>query len=426
MLSIIYADGIAEFQFLDVLRARAEETGADVEAAVKEILAGVKAGGDAALAAYTRKFDGAKEIKRFGKEDFARAYRNADASFKAALRASAKNIRTFHKRQMPKGFEVCKDGCVVGQSVRGLSRVAVYVPGGTAAYPSSVLMNAIPAKIAGVEEVVMISPPSKNGKANKDILAAAYVAGVDELILVGGAQAVAALAYGTESIQKADKIVGPGNIYVATAKRLVFGVCDIDMVAGPSEITIIADKTANPAFLAADMLSQAEHDVLASSILLTDSEAIASATAAELEKQLAALPRAEIAKKALAACGGIIVCKDIADAVGLANAIAPEHLEIMTAAPETLLAEIKNAGSVFLGAWSPEPLGDYYAGANHVLPTGGTARFASPLSVESFVKRTQYIRYTEQALKAAAPAVITIAEREGLTAHAGAVKERLK
>lgn len=312
----------------------------------------------------------------------------------------------------------------MGQRIRGLKRVGLYVPGGTAAYPSSVLMNAIPAKIAGVEEVIMVTPPLKDGSANPDILVAAALAGVDRIFLMGGAQAVGALAYGTETIPKVDKIVGPGNIYVATAKRILYGVVDIDMIAGPSEILVMADSTANPKFLAADLMSQAEHDVLASSILLTTDKAIAEATLAELERQLAGLSRKEIIEKSLTNYGAVIVCRSVEEMVDLANELAPEHLEVMLENPMAYLGRLDNAGSVFLGQYAPEPLGDYYAGPNHVLPTSGTARFFSPLGVDSFIKKSSYIYYTEEALRAAQEDIVCIAEREQLTAHANSIKVR--
>jgi histidinol dehydrogenase len=300
------------------------------------------------------------------------------------------------------------------------------VPGGTAAYPSSVLMNAIPAKVAGVKEIIMVTPPSKNGLPNPDILAAAKIAGVDRIFLTGGAQAVAALAYGTETIPKVDKIVGPGNIYVATAKRLLFGTVDIDMIAGPSEILIIADETATPKFLAADMLSQAEHDVLASSILVTTSKKVADETVKELYLQLDRLPRKEIAQKSVENYGVIIICENIDKAVTLANEIAPEHLEVATKEPQELLGRLDNAGSIFLGEYSPEPLGDYFAGPNHVLPTNGTARFFSPLSTDSFIKKTSFIYYNEEALKEVKDKITTIADAEGLTAHSNSIKVRFE
>ena len=317
-----------------------------------------------------------------------------------------------------------ENGVILGQKVRGLHSVGLYVPGGTAAYPSSVLMNAIPAKIAGVKEIIMVTPPLKDGTPNKDILVAAAICGVDRVFLSGGAQAVAALAFGTDTIPKVDKIVGPGNIYVATAKKLLYGVVDIDMIAGPSEILVIADEKANPKYIAADLMSQAEHDVLASSILITTSEKIAEETVIELKKQMPALSRAEIIEKSLKDFGAIIICQDINQAVDFANKLAPEHLEVLLENPMEYLGKLDNAGSIFLGQYAPEPLGDYYAGPNHVLPTSGTARFFSPLSVNSFTKRSSYIYYTESALSQAKDDIVLIAEKEGLTAHANAIKVR--
>ncbi len=316
------------------------------------------------------------------------------------------------------------NGVIMGQRIRGLKRVGIYVPGGTAAYPSSVLMNAVPAKIAGVEEIVMCTPPMKNGKPNPNIIAAAKEAGVDRIFLIGGAQAIAALAYGTETVPKVDKIVGPGNIFVATAKKLLYGTVDIDMIAGPSEILIVADKTANPKFLAADLMSQAEHDKLASAILLTDSAKIAEETKIELDKQMEELSRKEIIETSINDFGAIIVCSNMNQAVEFANELAPEHLEVCCNNPMEYIGKLDNAGSVFLGNYSPEPLGDYFAGPNHVLPTSGTARFFSPLSVDSFVKKSSFIYYTEDALRADAEDVIRFADTEGLTAHANSIKVR--
>ncbi|NCA67403.1 MAG: histidinol dehydrogenase [Clostridia bacterium] len=425
-MKIIYADNKSEYEFLQCLRRRAAETDKIVINKVTEIINRIKDEGDSALLEYSERFDGAKAIKRFTKKDFRKAYNNADEGFRKALEEAAKRITAFHKKQVKKGYVIEQNGCMVGQIVKGLDRVGIYVPGGTAAYPSSVLMNTIPAKLAKVGKIVMVSPPPKNGKVNEDILTAAYIAGVDELLLVGGAQAVAALAYGTKSIERVDKIVGPGNIYVATAKRLVYGVCDIDMVAGPSEIMIAADADANPAYIAADLLSQAEHDTLASSILVTTSSDIAAATLKELERQAALLPRMDIIQASLDNYGGIIVCDSLDKLIELINITAPEHLELLLDRPFECLDRVKNAGSVFLGAYSPEPLGDYFAGTNHVLPTGGTARFYSPLSVDSFIKKIQYVYYTQSELQKAGSEIICIAEKEGLQAHAAAIKARLK
>ena len=310
--------------------------------------------------------------------------------------------------------------------MRGLTRVGIYVPGGTAAYPSSVLMNAVPAKIAGVQEIIMVTPPGKDGNPNPNIMAAAAVAGVDKVFLVGGAQAVAALAYGTQRIPKVDKIVGPGNIFVATAKKLLYGVVDIDMVAGPSEILIVADSTADATFLAADLMSQAEHDMRASAILLTTSESLAKSTLREIDRQIKTLVRQEIIQKSFDDYGEIIVCDNLRQALDFANELAPEHLELCVAEPLKYIGMVDNAGSVFLGNWSPEPLGDYYAGPNHVLPTSGTARFFSPLSVDSFVKKSSFIYYTPDELKKAKDDIMLLAETEGLTAHANSIKVRFE
>ena len=348
-----------------------------------------------------------------------------DRDFILALYKAADNIRDFHARQKQQSWlEPKQNGVILGQRIRGLKRVGVYVPGGTAAYPSSVLMNVIPAKIAGVKEIVMVTPPQKDGTANPDILAAAKIAGVDRVFLMGGAQAVAALAYGTQSVPKVDKIVGPGNIFVATAKKLLYGTVDIDMIAGPSEILIVADKSANPKFLAADLMSQAEHDKMASAILLTTSEETANETAKELSRQMQTLERRDIIEQSLNDFGAIIVCKDISEAVDFANELAPEHLELAVENPMEYIGRVDNAGSVFLGHYSPEPLGDYFAGPNHVLPTSGTARFFSPLSVDSFIKKSSFIYYTEPALSEAKDDIIKLAETEGLTAHANSIKVR--
>ena len=314
----------------------------------------------------------------------------------------------------------------MGQRVRGLERVGIYVPGGTAAYPSSVLMNAIPARIAGVKEIVMVTPPPKTGGFNPDVMAAAYIAGVDRVFLCGGAQGVAALAYGTQTVPKVDKIVGPGNIYVATAKRLTYGAVDIDMIAGPSEILILADDSANPKYLAADLMSQAEHDMLASAILITTSARIAKETDAELSKQIKTLSRKSIIERSLTDFGAAIICRDMEEAVAFANRLAPEHLEVMCEDPMSYIGKLDNAGSVFLGQYAPEPLGDYYAGPNHVLPTGGTARFFSPLSVDSFIKKSSFIYYKQSALQAAKDDIVALAKAEGLDAHAHAVSVRFE
>ena len=428
MINITVADGTAERELLNSLRQRSGETDKKVTAAVTDILENVKARGDEAVREYTMKFDGRcpeqAEVTRAQMEE---AVAKADPRFVEALRNAMENIREFHSRQKQQSFIDAKsNGVMMGQRIRGLKRVGLYVPGGTAAYPSSVLMNAVPAKIAGVEEVIMVTPPLKDGSANPDILVAAALAGVDRIFLMGGAQAVAALAYGTETIPKVDKIVGPGNIFVATAKRILYGVVDIDMIAGPSEILVMADSTANPKFLAADLMSQAEHDVLASSILLTTDRTVAEKTLAELERQMAKLSRKDIIEKSLRDYGAMIVCRSVDEMVELANELAPEHLEVMMENPMAYLGRLDNAGSVFLGQYAPEPLGDYYAGPNHVLPTSGTARFFSPLGVDSFIKKSSYIYYTEEALRAAHDDIVCIAEREQLTAHANSIKVRFE
>ena len=426
MLNIIRADGNAEQQALSLLKSRSGEVDRKVTAVVTEIIETVRRDGDKALAMYAEKFDGkAPDKLEIPKEEIEAALAAADPKFVRALRASAENIAKFHERQKQQSFiDTQPNGVILGQRVRGLARVGLYVPGGTAAYPSSVLMNAVPARIAGVKELVMVTPPGKDGKANPDILTAAAIAGVDRVFLTGGAQAVAALAYGTESIPQVDKIVGPGNIYVATAKKLLYGQVDIDMIAGPSEILVVADETADPKFLAADLMSQAEHDRLASSILLCTDETVCQKTVEEIERQKKLLSRETIIDEALENFGAVILCQSFAQMAALANQIAPEHLEVMTRDPLSQVGFFDNAGSVFLGKYSPEPLGDYYAGPNHVLPTSGTARFFSPLSVDSFVKRSSFIYYTEEALKNAAEDIVCVAEKEGLTAHANAITVR--
>ena len=426
MIKPVKADGEYGRALIRRLRGRGEENDRRVAAAVAEILENVRLNGDAAVRAYTQKFDGSvPEKTELSKGELEALASRCKPEFLAALRRAADNIGDFHRRQKQQSWlETRNDGVIMGQRVRGLSRVGIYVPGGTAAYPSSVLMNAIPAKIAGVGETVMTTPPGRDGRPNPDIMAAALVAGVDRVFLIGGAQAVAALAYGTQSVPKVDKIVGPGNIYVATAKKQLYGVVDIDMIAGPSEILILADETADPKFLAADLMSQAEHDVLASAVLITDSEELANQTAEQLEIQIKSLSRREIIESSLRDFGAILVCGDMEEAVGFANSLAPEHLEVCCRNPMEYIGKLDNAGSVFLGGYSPEPLGDYYAGPNHVLPTGGTARFFSPLSVDSFVKKSSFIYYTREALKQAKDDIVTLADTEGLTAHANSIKVR--
>ena len=426
MIQTIISDGKAEFDYLQALKARQQETNADVTRAVQDILDDVRREGDAAVTRYSAKFDHAEgPIRVIEAAEIADAKSRIDAELLGAMERAAVNIRRFHQQQVQESYvDFREDGSMMGQRVRPLKRVGLYVPGGTAAYPSSVLMNAIPAKIAGVPELVMVTPPNAEGKPRDVILAAAAVAGVDRIYMVGGAQAVAALAYGTETIPQVDKIVGPGNIFVATAKRLLYGVVDIDMIAGPSEILIVADENADPRFVAADLMSQCEHDVLAGGVLLTDSAALAEAVKGELARQLETLSRAEIIRQSMADYGVIVVFPDIDACIDYANAVAPEHLELAVTQPEQYLGRVENAGSVFLGDWTPEPVGDYYAGANHVLPTSGTARFFSPLGVDSFYKRMGFTAYSKQALLNGADDIIRFAEAEGLTAHANAVKVR--
>ncbi len=409
----------------ETLFARMDEV-ADVSAAVAEIVARVAKEGDKALLDYSRKFDHAElnslEVSR---EELEAAKAQVEPEFLAVLTQAAANIREFHEKQRRTGFVMTRSpGMVMGQRVIPMERVGVYVPGGTAAYPSTVLMDTIPAKLAGCPEIVMVSPPSRGGTIAPEILAAAAIAGVDRVFKIGGAQAVAALAYGTETVPRVDKIVGPGNAYVAEAKRQVYGRVAIDMIAGPSEVLIVADGKSEARLVAADMLAQAEHDKLATAILITDSEPLADAVSTELERQLRLLPRQEIARASIENCGRIILVQDIPQAMDLANRFAPEHLELCLDEPFAWLDRVKHAGSVFLGRSCPEALGDYFAGPNHTLPTMGTARFSSPLSVDDFVKKTQFLYYTEEALAGASEAVDRFARKEGLTAHARSVTLR--
>lgn len=427
-MKITKANGKAEYALIENLKKRAGETDEKIVEIVTTILNEVKKNGDDAVREYTVRFDGGLPKKSVIEKDELQSYLDkVDDDFKNAIVNAKNNIYDFHLRQAQQSWMTTKDsGVIMGQRIRGLHRVGIYVPGGTAAYPSSVLMNAIPAKIAGVKEIIMVTPPGKDGNPNPNIMAAAAVAGVDKVFLVGGAQAVAALAYGTEKIPKIDKIVGPGNIFVATAKKLLYGIVDIDMVAGPSEILIVADKTADPAFLAADLMSQAEHDKMASAILLTTSLELAKATLHEIDKQLKYLERQVIIEESLENYGEIIVCEDLTQAIDFANELAPEHLELCVAEPLKYIGKVDNAGSVFLGNWSPEPLGDYYAGPNHVLPTSGTAKFFSPLSVDSFIKKSSFIYYTPDELRKAKDDIIKLADTEGLTAHANSIKVRFE
>ena len=407
---------------------RREEETADVSAPVAEILRDVKERGDAALLDYARRFDKAElSALEVTPRELDEGAAQVDGEFTQILREAAENIRAFHARQRREGFLMAeREGVILGQKITPLARVGIYVPGGTAAYPSTVLMNAIPAHIAGVGEIIMATPPGRDGKICPAILAAAKLAGVTRIFKMGGAQAVAALAYGTQSVPKVDKIVGPGNAYVAEAKRQVFGLVNIDMIAGPSEILVIADGKSNPAWVAADLLSQAEHDKLASAVLVTDSRPLAQAVAQAVEDQLRTLEREEIARASIEHNGKIIVVRSLAEAVAAANRIAPEHLELSVENPFDYLGQIENAGSIFLGRYNPEPMGDYFAGPNHTLPTMGTARFYSPLSVDDFVKKSQFSCYTREALERDYRKVSRFAKEEGLTAHARAVEIRFE
>ncbi len=400
----------------------------NVEEVVDAIIEDVRQRGDEALIEYAQKFDGAAlDSVQVTQEELDQAMAQTDPEFIKTLEMAAENIREFHRRQVHKDMVYNgREGVVLGQKYTPIEKAGVYVPGGTAAYPSTVLMDVIPAQIAGVSQIVMTTPAGKDGKVNPVILAAAQVAGVTQIIKAGGAQAIAALAYGTQTVPAVDKIVGPGNIYVATAKRKVFGKVSIDMIAGPSEILVLADGTCNPAWVAADMLSQAEHDKLASAVLVTDSMLLALAVQQELEKQLPLLPREEIARTSIETNGKIVVTTDMSKAVQAVNLIAPEHLEICTDQPFALLPSIKNAGSIFLGKNVPEALGDYFAGPNHTLPTSGTARFSSPLSVDDFVKKSSFIYYDRSALEKVQERVADFAMQEGLQAHARSVTIRFE
>lgn len=398
----------------------------DVSDIVADILAEVRQKGDAALLAYAKQFDKADlQVLEVSEAEIDAAFQKVEPAFIAVLQQAAENIRAFHRRQVRNSFVITGDGIVTGQKITPIAKVGLYVPGGTAAYPSTVLMDAIPAKIAGCKEICITTPALPDGSINPVILAAAKIAGVDRIFKTGGAQAVAALAYGTQSVPKVDKIVGPGNAFVAEAKRQVFGLVAIDMIAGPSEILVIADGKSNAAYVAADMLSQAEHDKMASAVLVTDSMALAEAVSAELERQLALLPREEIARTSIEQNGKIIVADRLDDVIAVANEIAPEHLELCVDNPFDYLDKIENAGSIFMGRYCPEALGDYFAGPNHTLPTSGTARFSSPLSVDDFVKKSQYTYYTKDALGAVADQIALFAQKEGLEAHAKSVTIRM-
>lgn len=425
MIRMVKGERQARLAFIDELKARVGQADRAVEESVAEIIRNVKEGGDEAVQNYSRQFDGwapeRLELTRQEMEEIAQA---CAPEFLEALRRAAENIRIFHARQKQQSRIDPVGGIITGQRVRGLHRAGVYVPGGTAGYPSSVLMNVIPAQVAEVGEIVMATPPGRTGRPDPNIIAAALAAGVDRVFLMGGAQAVAAMAYGTETVPKVDKIVGPGNIFVATAKKQLYGVVDIDMIAGPSEILIIADSSANPEYLAADLMSQAEHDKMASAILITPDEKLAAQTVEALYRQLESLSRREIIEESLDTYGAVLLTENMDEAVEFANLLAPEHLEVCCDNPFAYLGRLDNAGSLFLGHYSPEPLGDYFAGPNHVLPTGGTARFFSPLSVDDFVKKSGFVYYPKEALLDAADDIILLAETEELTAHANSVRVR--
>ena len=428
MIKVVQGDRQTCQSFVEDLKSRVGQTSPEIEASVRDIIEAVRTGGDQAVKEFSKRFDGwTPETLELSKEALEQAVAQCDPAFIGSLKKAAANIREFHQRQKQQSrIDPMPNGIITGQRVRGLHRVGVYVPGGTAGYPSSVLMNVIPAQVAQVGEIVMATPPGRTGKPDPNILAAAYIAGVDRVFLMGGAQAVAALVLGTESVPKVDKIVGPGNIFVATAKKQLYGVVDIDMIAGPSEILIVADETANPRYLAADLMSQAEHDPMASAILITNSRPVAEGTVEELTRQMATLSRREIIQQSLDRFGGVIICENLDEAVDFANELAPEHLEVCVQNPFEYIGRLDNAGSVFLGNYSPEPLGDYFAGANHVLPTGGTARFFSPLSVDDFIKKSSFIYYPKAELQKAAPDIIRLAETEELTAHANSIRVRVE
>ncbi|KZL94286.1 histidinol dehydrogenase [Clostridium magnum] len=430
IISIVYGNTEEGSRYLSTLRDREESVQQEVILRVEEILNNIKEQGNRALIEYTNKFDSENVNENnlcVNKEEIEEAYKIVDKEFLEAIKLAAENIRFFHEKQKKNSWMVTKEmGVILGQNIRPLENVGIYVPGGTASYPSSVLMNAIPAKVAGVTNVVMVTPPSKDGSINPNILVAADIAGVDKIYKVGGAQAVGALAFGTETIDKVDKIVGPGNIYVAMAKKSVYGYVDIDMIAGPSEILIIADEEANPEYIAADLMSQAEHDRLASSVLVTNSLKLAEEVKSELTRQVESLSRKDIILDSLQNYGVIIIVDSIKEAIDMSNKIAPEHLELCVKEPFLILGDIKNAGSIFLGDYAPEPLGDYIAGPNHVLPTSGTARFFSPLSVDDFVKKSSFIHYSKEALLGVGKKIVKLAETEGLTAHANSISVRMK
>lgn len=429
MISIIkYGDEEGKKLVSDIL-SRSQLENKEVQRTVDAIIADIRENGDKALFEYTKKFDKfdvTSENILVKENEIEEAYSLVDKELTGVIKRSAERITSFHEKQKVNSWlEPARNGEMLGQLIRPLERVGVYVPGGKAAYPSSVLMNIVPAKVAGVGEIIMTTPPDKNGKINPTTIVAADIAGVDKIYKAGGAQAVAALAFGTESIPKADKIVGPGNIFVALAKRSVYGYVNIDSVAGPSEILVLADESANPEYVAADMLSQAEHDEMASAILITVSASLAERVKAELERQTAKLERRAIIEKSLSDYGAIILVNNFDEACALSNAVAPEHMEVCTERPFELLPKIQNAGAVFLGHYTPEPLGDYMAGPNHVLPTGGTARFFSPLSIDDYIKKSSIISFSEEAFRELGEDVIKFANAEGLTAHANSVRVRM-
>lgn len=414
-------------ELIAYLEGRSEEINPDIMMKVTTILNDVRSQKDEALKAYTKRFDGIDlDTFRVSEEELEEAASQADVQFVEAMKQASRNIEVFHEAQIQKGYRLEKEyGIYLGQRVLPLDSVGIYVPGGRAQYPSSVLMNAIPARIAGVKRIVMITPPSKEGGLHPNIAAAAKIAGVSEIYKIGGAQGIGALAYGTQSIQKVDKIVGPGNIFVATAKKLVYGTVDIDMIAGPSEILVIADEKANPAYVAADLLSQAEHDPMASAILVSNSASLIAKVNEQLAIQVEQLPKEEIAKASLQTYGTSILCDDINQCIEISNQIAPEHLELMIEEPLNYLDQVKHAGSVFLGYYTCESIGDYFGGTNHVLPTSGTARFSSALGVDSFIKKSSFLYYSEEAIQAYGQKIIKMAQEEHLDAHANAVKVRL-
>ncbi len=415
-------------QEIETLLNRSQLEFGEVNKTVEDIVLNVRDNKDKAVIEYGEKFDGVKlDSLMVTPEEIEDAYNSCDKELLDALEEARENIWDYHSKQLNNSWmDTSKSGAMLGQVYTPIEKVGIYVPGGTAPYPSTVLMNAVPAKVAGVTEIVMVTPPGKDGKVSANILAAAKIAGVDKIFKAGGAQGIAALAFGTETIPKVYKVVGPGNIYVAIAKRMVYGFVDIDMIAGPSEILVIADEHANPEFIAADLLSQAEHDVLASSILITTCAELAEKVKVELKKQTEVLSRKDIIEASLRDFGAIIVAKDLKEAVNLSNEIAPEHLELMVENPFELVSEIKNAGAIFLGAYSPEPLGDYFAGPNHTLPTSSTAKFYSPLSTDDFVKKSSLIYYSKENLQKHGDKIMTIATSEGLTAHANSIKVRMK